>query len=71
MEPHGCIASFDVSGKLTIWTTTQNPYNTQKALAGILKIPMHNIRVLNTFVGGAFGNKSVILPMEPIAAFLS
>ncbi len=71
MEPHGCIASFDVSGKLTIWTTTQNPYNTQKALAGILKLPMHNIRVLNTFVGGAFGNKSVILPMEPIAAFLS
>ncbi len=71
MEPHGCIASFDASGKLTIWTTTQNPYNTQKALAGVLGMPMHSIRVLNTFVGGAFGNKSVILPMEPIAAFLS
>lgn len=71
MEPHGCIASFDGGGKLSIWTTTQNPYNTQKALAGVLKMPMHHIRVLNTFVGGAFGNKSVILPLEPIAAFLS
>lgn len=71
LEPHGCIASFDVSGKLTIWTTTQNPYNIQKALAGVLRMPMHHIRVVNTFVGGAFGNKSVILPLEPIAAFLS
>ena len=71
MEPHGCIASYDASGNLSIWTTTQNPYNTQKALSGILKMPMHHIRVLNTFVGGAYGNKSVILPMEPIAAFLS
>jgi xanthine dehydrogenase molybdenum-binding subunit len=71
MEPHGCVASYDASGNLSIWTTTQNPYNTQKALSGILKMPMHHIRVLNTFVGGAFGNKSVILPMEPIAAFLS
>jgi 4-hydroxybenzoyl-CoA reductase subunit alpha len=71
MEPHGCIASFDGAGKLSIWTTTQNPYNIQKALSGVLKMPMHQIRVLNTFVGGAFGNKSVILPLEPIAAFLS
>ena len=71
MEPHGCIASIDSSGKLAIWTTTQNPYNIQKALSGVLKMPMHHIRVLNTFVGGAYGNKSVILPMEPIAAFLS
>ncbi|MCX5908618.1 MAG: molybdopterin-dependent oxidoreductase, partial [Deltaproteobacteria bacterium] len=71
LEPHGCIASFDGSGKLSIWTTTQNPYNIQKALAGVLRMPMHHIRVLNTFVGGAFGNKSVILPLEPIAAFLS
>ena len=71
MEPHGCIASYDAAGNLSIWTTTQNPYNIQKALSGILKIPIHHIRVLNTFVGGAFGNKSVILPMEPIAAFLS
>lgn len=71
MEPHGCIASFDISGRLTLWTTTQNPYNIQKALAGVIKIPMHNIRVINNFVGGAFGNKSVILPLEPITVFLA
>lgn len=71
MEPHGCIASFDIYGRLTLWTTTQNPYNIQRALAHVLKMPMHNIRIVNTYVGGAFGNKSVILPLEPIAAFLA
>jgi 4-hydroxybenzoyl-CoA reductase alpha subunit len=71
LEPHGCIASFDISGKLTIWTTTQNPINIQRALAYVLKMPMNQIRVINTFVGGAFGNKSVILPLEPITAFLA
>jgi 4-hydroxybenzoyl-CoA reductase alpha subunit len=71
IEPHGCIASFDVSGRLTLWTSTQNPYNIQRALANVIKMPMHNIRVINTFVGGAFGNKSVILPLEPIAVFLA
>lgn len=71
MEPHGCVASFDISGRLTLWTTTQNLFNIQKGLAGVLKIPMHNVRVVSTFVGGAFGNKSVILPLEPIAAFLA
>lgn len=71
LEPHGCIAAFDVAGKLTIWTSTQNPYNVQRALAIILKIPLHHVRVLNTTVGGGFGNKSTILSIEPIAAFLS
>jgi 4-hydroxybenzoyl-CoA reductase alpha subunit len=71
LEPHGCIASFDASGRLSLWTTSQNPYNIQKAVAGVLKLPLHAVRVINTFVGGAFGNKSVMLPLEPIAAFLS
>jgi|MudIll2142460700_1097286.scaffolds.fasta_scaffold03880_4 4-hydroxybenzoyl-CoA reductase alpha subunit len=71
IEPHGCIASFDISNRLTVWTTTQNPYNIQRALAGVLKIPVNNIRIVNAYVGGAFGNKSVILPLEPIAAFLA
>jgi 4-hydroxybenzoyl-CoA reductase subunit alpha len=71
IEPHGCIASLDISGGLTLWTTTQNPYHVQKSLAGVLKMPMHKIRIVTTFVGGAFGNKSAMLPLEPIAVFLA
>jgi 4-hydroxybenzoyl-CoA reductase alpha subunit len=71
LEPHGCIASFDSQGTLTFWVTTQNPSNYQRALSQVLKIPQNKIRVIRTHVGGAFGNKSVILPQDPIAAFLA
>lgn len=71
IEPHGCIASFDSSGTLTFWVTTQSPVNYQRALSQVLKIPQNKVRVIRTFVGGAFGNKSVILPQDPIAAFLA
>ncbi|BEQ16905.1 xanthine dehydrogenase family protein molybdopterin-binding subunit [Desulfoferula mesophila] len=71
IEPHCCIASFDHLGNLTFWVSTQNPNNYQKALSQVLKIPQNRIRVIRPKVGGAFGNKSVILPMDPIAAFLA
>ena len=71
IEPHSCIASFDSLGKLTFWVTTQNPVNYQRALSQVLKIPQNKVRVIRTYVGGAFGNKSVILSMDPIAAFLA
>lgn len=71
LEPHGCIAAFDISGRLTIWASTQNPANYQKSLAGVLKMPMSKIKVITPFVGGAFGNKSAMLPLEPVTAFLA
>lgn len=71
LQPHGCIASFDVAGNLTLWTSTQNIGNFHKGLAQTLNIPMNKVTVINTFVGGAFGNKSIILPLEPIAALLA
>lgn len=71
IEPHCCIASFDSVDNLTFWVSTQNPNNFQKALSQVLKIPQSKIRVVRPQIGGAFGNKSVILPMDPIAAFLS
>lgn len=71
LQPHGCIASFDIAGKLTVWTSTQNIGNFHKGLSTTLNMPMNMVKVINTFVGGAFGNKSIILPLEPIASLLS
>ena len=71
LQPHGCIASFDIAGNLTLWTSTQNIGNFHKGLAKTLNMPMNKVRVINACVGGAFGNKSVILPLEPIAALLA
>ncbi len=71
IEPHGCIAHWDGSDRLMFWASTQNPSNYRNALSQVLKIPQSSINVIRPDVGGAFGNKSVILPMDPIAAILS
>ena len=71
LEPHGCIAFFDSGGRLTFWGSIQNPVNFQRALSQVVQISQNKVRVIRTCVGGSFGNKTVILPMDPIAAFLS
>lgn len=57
MEPLNCIA--DVQGdKCTIWGPIQAPDWIQRDLAGRLKMPMENITVNMTFLGGGFGRKA-------------
>ena len=69
LEPHACVATYEL-GKLTIWLTTQIPFQVRKTLAEILNIPLHRIRVINSFVGGGFGGKDEIV-LEPICALLA
>jgi len=71
MEPHGCIARWEADGRLTIYDSTQSINNIQEDLSVSLGIPLNKIRVISLHVGGAFGNKSALLPLEPIAAILS
>ncbi len=71
LEPHGCIAQIDSQGNLTVWSSTQSITNIHEEVGIPLGLPLHKIRVIAPFVGGAFGNKSVILPLEPITAFLA
>lgn len=57
MEPLNCIA--DVQGdKCTIWGPIQAPDWIQRDLADRLKMPMENITVNMTFLGGGFGRKA-------------
>ena len=71
MEPHVCIASFDLSGKLTIWTSTQVPYFVQCLLALTLGMREGDVRVIKPYVGGGFGGKSELFSLEPCSALLS
>lgn len=57
MEPHAAVAQIDASGKITVWTTTCSPFVTRGELARALQIPMTKIRIIPTWVGGAFGSK--------------
>jgi carbon-monoxide dehydrogenase large subunit len=63
METCGALADFDrVSGKLTLWATTQAPHAHRTMLALITGLPEHRIRVISPDVGGGFGNKVPIYP---------
>jgi 4-hydroxybenzoyl-CoA reductase subunit alpha len=74
MEPHSTLASFELdphtgkSGRLTVWSSTQVPYYLQHKLSLVLEMPMAQIRVIKPLVGGGFGGKSEVIPLEIIAA---
>jgi 4-hydroxybenzoyl-CoA reductase subunit alpha len=74
MEPHSTLASFELDphtgqlGRLTVWSSTQVPYYLQHKLSLVLELPMSQIRVIKPLVGGGFGGKSEIIPLEIIAA---
>ncbi|HWK30219.1 MAG TPA: aerobic carbon-monoxide dehydrogenase large subunit [Solirubrobacter sp.] len=63
METCGAVADFDrVSGKLTVWCTTQAPHAHRTLYALITGLPEHRIRVISPDVGGGFGNKVPVYP---------
>ncbi len=70
-EPHCVIAHQDTEERLTVWSATQVPHYLHRALAEVMQMPMHRIRVVRPAVGGAFGGKSDPFPHEMAAALLS
>src|SRR5580692_2210111 len=74
MEPHSTLAAFEIDshtgnrGRLTVQSSTQVPYYLQHKLSLVLEMPMSQIRVIKPLVGGGFGGKSEIIPLEIIAA---
>jgi len=71
LEPHGCIVHLDRSGNLTVWITTQIPHPYRKMLADVLRMPLNKVRVVKVFMGGGFGGRFEMDPIEIIAYFLS
>src|SRR5262245_25918888 len=63
LETCGVVADFDaVTGKLTMWATSQAPHAHRTILALVTGIAEHKIRVISPDVGGGFGNKVPIYP---------
>ena len=63
METCGAVADMDpVTGKLTVWTTTQAPHAHRTLYALVAGLPEHKIRVISPDIGGGFGNKVGIYP---------
>jgi 4-hydroxybenzoyl-CoA reductase subunit alpha len=58
MEQHAAVALYHSDGKLTLWSSTQTPHYVHRALARVLEMPAHRIRVIACPNGGGFGGKS-------------
>ena len=57
MEPLAALATFE-NGKCEIWAPTQHPQAARDTVALALKIPVEDVRVNVTLLGGGFGRKS-------------
>jgi len=63
LETCGVVADMDqVSGRLTVWCTTQAPHAHRTLYALMSGLPEHKIRVISPDIGGGFGNKVPIYP---------
>ena len=70
IEPHNATATWQMDGKLTIWTSTQGSFVVQKQTAAVLNIPVSDVKVVPQEIGGGFGGKIPVY-LDPVAAMLS
>ena len=69
IETRGALAYRDRdSGRLVLWSSTQNPYSIRDAVARIVGVPAEEVRVLAPDVGGGFGPKGAPYPEEALVA---
>jgi carbon-monoxide dehydrogenase large subunit len=58
LEPRGALGEWDPgAGRYTLHCDVQYPHRVREVLAGLLRVPEHQIRVVSNDVGGAFGGK--------------
>lgn len=67
MEPHATIAAWR-DGRLTLWDKTQWVNNDRDEIAAIFGLNPDQIRVINPYVGGAFGSALRTWPHVTLAA---
>ncbi|MBI4319442.1 MAG: molybdopterin-dependent oxidoreductase [Chloroflexi bacterium] len=71
LEPHTCVASWDVSGRVTLWASCAAPYVCRAQLALTLDLAESKIRILSPYIGGHFGSKTPMFSHYFCAALLS
>src|SRR5262245_57398997 len=70
IEPHAATAYWEPSGKLVIYSASQNPSGVQEQLAQIFKLPDNQVRVIVPPLGGGYGGKTHAR-LEPALALIA
>lgn len=71
LEPNICVCSFDRSGKLTVWASTQGAFMVRGTLSEVLDIPVSDIQVIIKHLGGSFGSKQDLYQHEYVCTLLA
>ncbi|MEA2468012.1 MAG: aerobic carbon-monoxide dehydrogenase large subunit [Thermoleophilaceae bacterium] len=72
LETRGAIARYDESvNELTVWISSQTPHLFRTAFGEFLDIPQHQIRVIAPYLGGGFGQKTLLHPDEVMVPLLA
>lgn len=71
MEPEASLAQWHDDGSLTVWVSSQKPFEDQHTIAAVLNLPEEKVRVRSAVIGGAFGGKedSGIAVLAALAAW--
>ena len=70
IEPQNATAFWNKDGKVTIWSSTQGPFQIRDATATLLDLDVGDVRLVPMEIGGGFGGK--LDPFgAPVAAMLS
>ena len=70
IEPHNATAFWNQDGKVTIWCSTQGPFEVRDASAQSLNLDIADIKLVPMEIGGGFGGKFEPFG-APVAAMLS
>ncbi len=63
LETCGIVAASDaVTGRLTVWSTSQAPHAHRTLYSVITGLPEHKIRIVSPDIGGGFGSKVPVYP---------
>ncbi len=57
MEPEASTAEWNADGTLTVWVSSQKPFEDRHQIASVLGLPQDAVRVRSAVIGGAFGGK--------------
>lgn len=69
IETHAATAQIE-DGKVTVWASSQAPFQVKNAVAQALGLPAAKVRVISRYVGGGFGGKTAA-PQGVEAALLA
>ena len=70
IEPQNATVLWNNDGRVSVWCSTQAAFSVRDQLAELLQLPVADIEVTPTEIGGGFGGK-ISVYLEPVAALLS